>query len=91
MEQVLLSAVIFSKNSHFLFSSHSFNMSYLRSYVSWWLFMNTDISFGIDKKKKADHYSKTASETVAVSQTGVNRESFRDYFQWGLIHSRGFS
>lgn len=53
--------------------------------------MNTDISFGIDKKKKADHYSKTASETVAVSQTGVNRESFRDYFQWGLIHSRGFS
>lgn len=51
--------------------------------------MNTDISFGTDKTKtkKADHYSKTASETVAVSQTAVNKESFRDYFQWRLIHS----
>lgn len=53
--------------------------------------MNTDISFGIDKTKKADHYSKTASETLAVSQTAVNKESFRSYFQWRLIHSRGFS
>lgn len=41
-------------------------MSYLRSYVSWWLFMNIDISFGIDKTKKAEHYSKTGLFSVEI-------------------------
>lgn len=51
--------------------------------------MNTDISFGIDKTKTKK--AETASETLAVSQTAVNKESFRSYFQWRLMHSRGFS
>lgn len=61
MEQVFKIIVFFSHLTLLICP-----MSYLRSYVSWWLFMNIDISFGIDKTKKADHYSKTGLFSVEI-------------------------